>query len=86
MNEFKTFKDNLGASLDEYMKQLSSKVKILRLKKREGLIRARLAGAEEATGEVLIFLDSHCEAFTGWLEPLIDPISRNPNVSTVLCE
>ena len=65
------------------MKELNAKIKILRLKKREGLIRARMAGAELATGEVLIFLDSHCEAFEGWLEPLIDPISRNPNVSTV---
>lgn len=37
------FEDNLGASLDEYMKKYN-KVKILRLQKREGLIRARLAG------------------------------------------
>jgi len=41
-------------------------VKYVRTKKRSGLIRARIAGAEAATGDVLIFLDSHCEAAEGW--------------------
>ena len=41
-------------------------VKIVRTKERSGLIRARIAGAKAATGDVLIFLDSHCEAAPGW--------------------
>ena len=41
-------------------------MKLVRLKERHGLIRARLAGARVAVGDVLIFLDSHCEANEMW--------------------
>ncbi len=81
VDDFSDF-PHLGTPLQEYVDKLD-RVKLIRNTKREGLIRARLKGAAVAKGEVLIFLDSHCEATEGWLEPLLDPIAQNPNVSTV---
>ncbi|XP_014673651.1 PREDICTED: N-acetylgalactosaminyltransferase 7-like, partial [Priapulus caudatus] len=73
---------HLGKPLEEYMAKLG-KVKIARATKREGLIRARLLGAKVAGGQVMTFLDSHCEATKGWLEPLLERIARNNR--TVVC-
>ncbi|KTF75464.1 hypothetical protein cypCar_00036349 [Cyprinus carpio] len=75
-------KEHLKAPLEEYMVRLP-KVRILRTKKREGLIRTRLLGAAAAKGQVITFLDSHCEANVNWLPPLLDRIAENRK--TIVC-
>lgn len=35
------------------------------------------------SGDVLVFLDSHCEVNEMWLQPLLTPIKENPK--TVVC-
>ncbi|XP_075567292.1 polypeptide N-acetylgalactosaminyltransferase 5 [Pelecanus crispus] len=72
VDDFST-KEYLKEKLDKYMSRFP-KVKILHLKERHGLIRARLAGAEIAQGAVLTFLDSHVECNVGWLEPLLERV------------
>ncbi|VDK86579.1 unnamed protein product, partial [Onchocerca ochengi] len=76
-------RDELKDRLEEYIKRFGDKVHLVRARKRLGLIRAKLLGAKEAVGDVLVFLDSHCEVSEGWLEPLLARIKDNR--SAVLC-
>ncbi|KAJ8297612.1 hypothetical protein KUTeg_024143 [Tegillarca granosa] len=69
--------------LDSYVKKHFTNVRILRGTERLGLIRARILGARNATGEVLLFLDCHCEANVNWLPPLLEPIAED--YKTVVC-
>ncbi|CAG9532700.1 unnamed protein product [Cercopithifilaria johnstoni] len=73
---------HLKADLEIYMRQYP-KVRILRLEKREGLIRARIRGAAISKSPVITYLDSHCECVEGWMEPLLDRIKKDPK--TVVC-
>ncbi|XP_046987691.1 polypeptide N-acetylgalactosaminyltransferase 5 isoform X2 [Schistocerca americana] len=76
-------REHLGHQLEEYVSRLPVPVKVLRTDKRSGLIRARLLGAKHVTGEVITFLDAHCECTEGWLEPLLARISEDRK--TVVC-
>ncbi|KAM7009520.1 N-acetylgalactosaminyltransferase 7-like isoform 2-T2 [Tautogolabrus adspersus] len=77
-------KAHLKERLEEYIKQWNGLVKLFRNEKREGLIQARSIGANKATkGQVLIYLDAHCEVGVNWYAPLVAPISKDRTVCTV---
>ncbi|KAJ9592475.1 hypothetical protein L9F63_015891, partial [Diploptera punctata] len=70
-------REELKGKLDYYLEtRLPGKVRLIRLSERSGLIRARLAGAKAAVGDVLVFLDAHCEVIVNWLEPLLQRIKE----------
>ncbi|XP_065342974.1 N-acetylgalactosaminyltransferase 7 isoform X1 [Cloeon dipterum] len=74
---------NLKDKLETYIKKFNGKVRLIRNPERQGLIRTRVRGAEEARGEVVIFLDAHCEVGTNWIPPLLAPIYYNRTTMTV---
>ncbi|XP_029641991.1 probable N-acetylgalactosaminyltransferase 9 isoform X3 [Octopus sinensis] len=78
-------KEELGSKLKQYIYETwpDNIVRIVRTNERSGLIRARIAGAKAAVGDVLIFLDAHCEASPGWLVPLLAQIHKDH--TKVLC-
>uniref|UniRef100_A0A034W8C3 Polypeptide N-acetylgalactosaminyltransferase n=1 Tax=Bactrocera dorsalis TaxID=27457 RepID=A0A034W8C3_BACDO len=74
---------NLKKPLDEYVEENFPKVEIIRFRKRQGLIAARLAGAVKAVADVLVFMDSHVEVNYNWLPPLLHEIVLNKR--TAVC-
>ena len=75
MSVHRNFAEHCKKQLDDYLAtHFDGKVKVVRQERREGLIRTRISGAKVATGEVLIFLDSHVEATVNWLPPLLGKV------------
>ena len=58
-------------------------VRLIRNPTQKHLVEARLVGARSATGEVLVFLEGHCELTQGWLEPLLNHIHKNPHAIAI---
>lgn len=75
--------DDLSCQIENYVNQHFNNVRLVRTPERQGLIRARVFGANHASGQVLVFLDSHCEVNTEWLEPLLLRISHDPTTVVV---
>ena len=89
MEHFGVFKENFvpiqgeEGMRGETLETRSGKVRVVRNQERSGLIRSRSRGAHESKGEVVVFLDAHCEVNYNWLVPLLAPIAYNNRTLTV---
>ena len=81
IDDFSSF-DYLEEKLEVEVARLP-KVKLIRNKKREGLIRTRLIGSKIAKGKTITFLECHIECNEGWLEPLLDQIAKNDMIYAI---
>lgn len=76
------FEANLKQPLDDAVASLP-KVRIMRSPFRIGLMKARMLGAVNSQGPALIFMDAHIEVRPGWLEPLLDRLRVNKNITAI---
>lgn len=67
---------HLKSVLSEYVSRLS-RVRLVRSARRLGVGGCRSLGAAKAEGDVLVFVDSHCECQKGWLEPLLQKVAQD---------
>ena len=75
--------DSSGKICDKYAENYSDKIKVVH-KKNEGLVSARQAGIEVATGEYSLFVDSDDFVELNLLETVSDCINRNDNPDMVI--
>ncbi|CRL08211.1 CLUMA_CG020989, isoform A [Clunio marinus] len=75
-------RDYLKKPLEDYIGKYP-KIKLVRSPTRVGLIKARMIGCVNAQGPALVFMDAHIEVTPGWIQPLLDPLAKNPNASTI---
>jgi glycosyltransferase involved in cell wall biosynthesis len=54
-----------------------AKVKFVRHEHHTGLINAKAAGANIATGDIVVFLDCHVKPAPGWEHPIVEKIRTN---------
>ncbi|CAF4508805.1 unnamed protein product, partial [Rotaria sp. Silwood2] len=76
-------REYLHEPLEKFIKTLPVRTMLLRNEKRLGLISSRVKAAKIATGEALMFLDSHVEVLNGWLLYLLEEIQKDRK--TIVC-
>lgn len=77
--------DYLYKPLKDYIKEnfMKLNIRIINLKKRSGLVVAKMAGARNATGDYLFFMEPHVEMGYNWLPPLLEPVVHDHKTATV---
>ena len=72
--------DGSAWRVDESVRALSPKLRLIENGQREGIVRSRLRGFRAASAPTVTFLDSHVECTIGWLEPLLARVATNRSI------
>lgn len=75
--------DNSGLICDEYAKK-DNRILVIH-KQNEGVVKARINGAEKSTGDYVTFVDSDDYVTTDYVEKLLYPVNKF-NVDMVICQ
>ncbi|KAF4742886.1 hypothetical protein FOZ62_004274, partial [Perkinsus olseni] len=63
--------------MEPLLAEYRDKVRLIRHEKSQGLIRARMAGANAAVGDMVMFLDCHVKPAPGWERPMFKNTNEN---------
>lgn len=63
--------------------ECEGRIRTLKNAKNIGFLRSSLAGAEAATGDILVFLNNDTIALPGWLPPLVEGLGTLPRAGAV---
>merc|ERR1712048_1417808 len=78
VQEFIFVSDGNADTRESELVAMSSKVKVIDLPTRHGLIRAKMKGVEEAKAPVIVFMEAHCIVNRNWLQALLYRLHANP--------
>ncbi|EJD76631.1 N-acetylgalactosaminyltransferase [Loa loa] len=76
-SDYDTLLINHVISYGNHVQWPMEKIITRRSGERLGLIKAKVYASRVARGDVLVFLDSHCEVTPLWIEPLLLPIQED---------
>lgn len=66
-------------AIQELAKTAGISIRVIRFPSRQGLIYAKMLGAQEAVGHVVMFFEPHCIVNKGWLPPLLHVLNQKRN-------
>lgn len=66
-----------------FLQCLEGDVQVIRNQAAQGLPASRNIGAQQAKGDVLVFVGADVEVSAGWLEPLLAELVRDPQLGAV---
>lgn len=78
VHEYVFISDGNEDTKEKELRAMSSKVVVYSFSERQGLILAKMKGAEIATGSVLVFMEAHCIVNREWLPPLLHQLALKP--------